>query len=247
MLEALWDALPVCKALYKKMCLFKQFLRDNTHHISKYRPDTSRRQQKQLPPCSLVIAGLHALFLKGQGHQGIFSLVKGTLWGNCQFLLEPFKGTKAMTRGHGAGLSLPICPWNASVEIYNFLMVALYQGENALVPFQKQSIQTCEWWWRNPKRSRYRGDLLAESSLAKVKVKKPLPPLMSFCRVWIPGSLVVGVLLTPSWRGRHPVTRLNRRSMNDRGEEARRTRRWWKKSKCACRGHSVQSFYLNMS
>ena len=29
------------------------------------------------------------------------SLVKGTLWGNCKFLLEHCKGTKAMVRGHG--------------------------------------------------------------------------------------------------------------------------------------------------
>ena len=46
-------------------------------------------------------AGLYASFLKGQGHQGIFFLVKGTLWWNCKFVLEHFKGTKAMTRGHG--------------------------------------------------------------------------------------------------------------------------------------------------
>ena len=30
---------------------------------------------------------VYALFLKGHGHQGIFSLVKGTLCGNCKFLL----------------------------------------------------------------------------------------------------------------------------------------------------------------
>ena len=46
-------------------------------------------------------SGLYASFLKGQGHQGIFSLAKGTLWGNCKFLLEHFKGTKAMARGNG--------------------------------------------------------------------------------------------------------------------------------------------------
>ena len=39
-------------------------------------------------------------FLKGQGHQCIFSLVKGTLRETCKFLLEHFKGTKAMTRWH---------------------------------------------------------------------------------------------------------------------------------------------------
>ena len=52
------------------------------------------------PPCSEDIPGLYASFLKGQGHQGIFSLAKGTLWGNCKLLLEHFKGTKAMTRGN---------------------------------------------------------------------------------------------------------------------------------------------------
>jgi hypothetical protein len=45
--------------------------------------------------------GLYALFLKGQWHQGIFSLVKGTLWGNRTILSEHFKVAKAMTRGHG--------------------------------------------------------------------------------------------------------------------------------------------------
>ena len=45
-------------------------------------------------------AGLYASYLKVQGQQGILSLVKGTLWGNCRFLLWHFKGTKAMTRGH---------------------------------------------------------------------------------------------------------------------------------------------------
>ena len=45
--------------------------------------------------------GMYASLLKGQGHHGIFSSVKGTLWGNFKFLLELFKGTRAMTRGHG--------------------------------------------------------------------------------------------------------------------------------------------------
>ena len=44
---------------------------------------------------------MHDSFLKGYGHQGILSLVKGTLRGNCEFLLQDFNGTKAMTRGHG--------------------------------------------------------------------------------------------------------------------------------------------------
>ena len=34
------------------------------------------------------VAGLFALVLKGQGHQGIFSLVKSTLRGNRKFLLS---------------------------------------------------------------------------------------------------------------------------------------------------------------
>ena len=40
------------------------------------------------------------MFLKGQGHLGIFFLVKGTLRLNCKFVLEHFKGIKALTRGH---------------------------------------------------------------------------------------------------------------------------------------------------
>ena len=39
-------------------------------------------------------SALCALFLKGQGHQDIFSLGKGNLWGNCEFLLAFFKGTR---------------------------------------------------------------------------------------------------------------------------------------------------------
>ena len=37
-----------------------------------------------------------------KGHRGIFALINGTLWGNCKFLLEHFKGTKSMSMGHGA-------------------------------------------------------------------------------------------------------------------------------------------------
>ena len=39
-------------------------------------------------------------------YQGNFSLVKGTLWGNCKFLLEHFKGTKAMTNGGMEAIAL---------------------------------------------------------------------------------------------------------------------------------------------
>ena len=54
----------------------------------------SKRFGQQLQVSPNNISGT----LKGQGHQGIFFLVKGTLWGNCKFLLEHFKGTEAMTR-----------------------------------------------------------------------------------------------------------------------------------------------------
>ena len=37
---------------------------------------------------SVMSQALMLCFWKRQGHQGIFSLVKGTLWGNCQFLLS---------------------------------------------------------------------------------------------------------------------------------------------------------------
>ena len=65
-------------------------------------------------------AGLYASFLKGQGHQGIFCLVKGTLCGNCQFLQEHFEGTKAMIKGHG-GNRLH-CLWEPRIfkQFYNF-------------------------------------------------------------------------------------------------------------------------------
>ena len=56
-----------------------------------------------------MLSGLCASFLKGQGHQGIFSLVKATLWGNCEFLLGHFNGTKAMTTGHGGNRLCWLC------------------------------------------------------------------------------------------------------------------------------------------
>ena len=52
-------------------------------------------------------AGMYALFLKVLGHQGIFSLVKGT----------QFKDTKAMPRGHG-GKIVPLLPrWSIRHEV----------------------------------------------------------------------------------------------------------------------------------
>ena len=40
-------------------------------------------------------------FWKGKGTKAFSPLVQGNLRGNRKFLLEHFKGTKAMTRGHG--------------------------------------------------------------------------------------------------------------------------------------------------
>ena len=51
---------------------------------------------------------MYALFLKRQGYQEMFSFVKGTLWGNCKFLLDNFKGTKAMTNDQGALQKSPL-------------------------------------------------------------------------------------------------------------------------------------------
>ena len=69
----------------------------------------------------------YASFLRGarsgafQGHQGIFSLVKGTLWGNCKFLLEHFKGTKAMigpSREKFQKVLTPSRAWTTPVSIH---------------------------------------------------------------------------------------------------------------------------------
>ena len=68
----------------------------------KYLLLNKHEDQKQFLPTRLGINWQACMFfLKGQGHQGTFSLVKVTLWGNCRLLLEHFKGTKAMARGHG--------------------------------------------------------------------------------------------------------------------------------------------------
>ena len=55
----------------------------------------------QVSMMSMVSSGLYASFLKGQGHQGIFSVAKGTLWGNCKFQGH---------QGNGKG-SPPLPPW----------------------------------------------------------------------------------------------------------------------------------------
>ena len=57
---------------------------------------------------SIASSGLYASFLKGQGHQDIFSLVKGTLLDNCKFLLEHFKDVKV--NDQGAWRQLPLLP-----------------------------------------------------------------------------------------------------------------------------------------
>ena len=44
-----------------------------------------------------LVAGLR--FWIRQGHQGIFYLVKGTLWGNCEVLLWAFQGHQGNDRG----------------------------------------------------------------------------------------------------------------------------------------------------
>ena len=58
------------------------------------------RSPKNLIKIGHHTAGLYASFLKWQGHQGIFFMVKPLLKGK-KILLEHFEGLKAMTRGHG--------------------------------------------------------------------------------------------------------------------------------------------------
>ena len=75
-----------------------------------------------------MTAGLYALFLKEQGHQGIFSLVKGTLRENCKYLLEHFRGTKAMIMG---GRQSPLLPSYQACDCflqsfsYNLVFISL--------------------------------------------------------------------------------------------------------------------------
>ena len=73
------------------------------------------------------LKGLYASFLKGQGHQGIFILVKGLLLRNSNFQLEYYKGTRAMTRGHGGycrcfreniTMGFLFCWWNFVRQIW---------------------------------------------------------------------------------------------------------------------------------
>ena len=63
--------------------------------------------------------GLYALFLKGQGHQGIFFDGKGHPMMEQQICTaEHFKGAKAMTRGHGITIR-PGTPLNKMLTTFS--------------------------------------------------------------------------------------------------------------------------------
>ena len=64
--------------------------------------------------------GLYALFLKGQGHHGIFPSSKGKLWGNCKFLLRHFKGNKAIPGGMETIASVASVKYQAWYIVYDF-------------------------------------------------------------------------------------------------------------------------------
>ena len=66
------------------------------------------------------ITGLYASFLKGQGHLGIFSLVKGTLWRICKFLLGHFKVTKQWPGGMEAITFVASSKYQACKIFYTF-------------------------------------------------------------------------------------------------------------------------------
>ena len=57
-------------------------------------------------------------FWKDNGHQGSFSLVKATLWRHCKFLLEDFKGNKAITRGHEGNSLCCLCLCEVSALLF---------------------------------------------------------------------------------------------------------------------------------
>ena len=63
--------------------------------------------------CQWILStGLHAMFLKGQGHQGISSLLKGTRWENCKIILSlgHFKGSRQWRGGMEAKKSIASTP-----------------------------------------------------------------------------------------------------------------------------------------
>ena len=75
----------------------------------------------------IIALACNASFLKG--HQDVFSLVKGTLRGNCKCLPEHFKGTRALTRGpwrHPP--SLP--PWSIRPDLKNEEQVMYFQSKS---------------------------------------------------------------------------------------------------------------------
>ena len=89
--------------------------------------------------CFYRLTGLYASFLKRQGHQSIFSLVKRTLWGNCKSVLDHFKGTKAMTRGIEAIAFVASVKYQA--WIYSWLCIWLHLWSN----FTKRRRQIITW------------------------------------------------------------------------------------------------------
>ena len=89
--------------------------------------------------CFYRPTGLYASFLKRQGHQSIFSLVKRTLWGNCKSVLDHFKGTKAMTRGIEAIAFVASVKYQA--WIYSWLCIWLHLWSNFTK--RRRQIITC--------------------------------------------------------------------------------------------------------
>ena len=77
-------------------------------------------------------SGLYAFFFKWQGYQGIFSLVKGTLWVYYTFLQEHFKGTKALTRGYGGNRLRCLCVVIIIILKSYIVHVSTKQGTQAL-------------------------------------------------------------------------------------------------------------------
>ena len=90
---------------------------------------------------------MYAFVFEGQGHQGMFSLVKCApwLWGNCKVLLEHFKGTKAMTRGSSEQLPL-LHLWRVRPDFKIFQRRCLFQNENGLALSKIKSMPGVDSW-----------------------------------------------------------------------------------------------------
>ena len=87
-------------------------------------------------PLFMHLASLYVLFLKGQGHQDIFSLVKGIL--NCKFLLEHLEGTKAMTsmtREHGGNRLREVLIRSACKQTFHHLTTSKKPVSTAMSAF----------------------------------------------------------------------------------------------------------------